>query len=307
MRTMSGQWSLWVVLAVVVLQLLPPLCESWTCPRQTAFATMRRITWTLKSTSQSTAEKVDVIQLEKLPRHVAYIVDGNGRWASRQSLPRHEGHSRGANTTIAILQDTIALGIPFITLYLFSTENWSRPTTEVKHIFQLLREHLTVMRQFLLDQRIDVKVIGQIDRLPLELQQLLNFVGYKPNSSSGSRAKTVVTLALSYGGRDDLLKAVRDIASDVERKKMSPQDITEDMLSSYLSLGRNQIPDPDLIIRTSGEKRISNFLLWQSAYSEFETTSTLWPDFSTDENRQILFNFTKRERRFGKLPTHPIQ
>jgi undecaprenyl diphosphate synthase len=227
---------------------------------------------------------------------VAFIVDGNGRWAVEQGLPRFEGHSKGANTTVEVAKHLFSSGVSVLTFYLFSTENWSRPPMEVANIMSLLEKYLVDVSAYLLENKIRLNVIGQLDRLPGSSQALIKALemsteGFIKDEEGGK----TLCLALSYGGRDDIVNACKKINAS----GLSPDDISEETFNSYLSLGSRDIPDPDLVIRTSGEQRLSNFLLWQSAYSEFVYLDTLWPDLTVDECCKVLREYGSRERRFG--------
>ena len=232
-----------------------------------------------------------VILLE-LPKHVAYIVDGNGRWASRLAnstdsrIDRSFGHTVGANVTVNIVKKTFELGVSFVTVFLFSTENWSRPSQEVQNIIHLLDKYLIDFSAYLKKEKIQLRVIGQKNRFPLHTQHLLDTVGYQSDSSleQGTESRRILCLALSYGGRDDIVDSCRLLASLAANGKISPNEIDEQMFAKYTQLGRSGIPDPDLLVRTSGERRLSNFLLWNCAYTEFESVPCLC------ENQIILKN-----------------
>lgn len=235
-----------------------------------------------------------------IPRHVAFIVDGNGRWAARQGLDRHHGHAAGATKTVDIAKRSFALGVQVVTLYLFSTENWSRPRGEVESIMTLLERYLLDVASYLRDNDIRLCVIGQLHRLPASCQLLIQQLSVASSATSGAPTASVqrtLCLALSYGGRDELVQVVRDMASNTA---LRPHEITESLVSQYTATGRLGIPDPDLVIRTSGETRLSNFLLWQSAYSELLFVDRLWPDWSAEEAELAILGFARRERRFGK-------
>lgn len=205
-------------------------------------------------------------------QHVGFIVDGNGRWAQQRNLPRANGHSQGANVTFEIVKASFEASIPYISLYLFSTENWSRPNYEIQHIFELLNEYLVKYVNFFITHKIQVVTIGQIDKLPALSQRIVNEVVAKTASfATSTSGRKVLCLALSYGGRNDILTALESIASN---PFTSTLPLTEELIERHLSLGRLDLPCPDLIIRTSGEKRLSNFFLWQAAYSELEFTDT---------------------------------
>jgi undecaprenyl diphosphate synthase len=202
-------------------------------------------------------------EMSNIPKHVAYIVDGNGRWASERGLARSIGHQHGANKTVEIVKASFELGVETITLYLFSTENWKRPMDEIQHIMLLLENYLQDFSTFLSENRIKLRVIGQTNRLPASIQKLIHSVGYQGTAIDHNIR--VLCLAISYGGRDDIIQTCQRLMLS----SVDPIQLTEEIFHKYTSTGLNGISDPDLIIRTSGEFRLSNFLLWQSAYAEF--------------------------------------
>lgn len=225
-----------------------------------------------------------------MPAHIAVIMDGNGRWARRRGLSRSEGHRAGTRTAKAIVTRCRELGVRHLTLYTFSRENWSRPKDEVGLIFDLLVEYLKGELASLLEQDIRLKVLGELSDLPFVARQALSHVMEKT-----ARCKTMtLNLALNYSGREEILRAARALAA----KGVNPRDITEDSFAAELYTAGQ--PDPDLIIRTSGEYRLSNYLLFQAAYAEFYFTDTLWPDFDAAELERALDDYGRRQRRFGK-------
>lgn len=230
----------------------------------------------------------------KLPVHVGMIMDGNGRWAKKRNLPRIAGHREGAKTVRMAVKTSGELGIKVLTLYAFSTENWKRPKEEVNFLMNLLVEYLVKEIDELQQENVRICSIGNVTDLPKKALETLKNAEKKTVNNKGLQ----LNLALSYGGRDEIVRSFRNIAYKVKDGLISPEDIDHDLINEYLDT-KNQ-PDPDLIIRTSGEMRLSNFLLWQGAYSELWFTDTLWPDFSKEEYLQALENFTKRQRRFGK-------
>lgn len=229
-----------------------------------------------------------------VPQHIAVIMDGNGRWAQQRGLPRTEGHRAGAQAVRGIVTECRTLGIPYLTLYTFSRENWSRPREEVSTLFSLLVEFLTQEVPSLEKQNIQLNVLGDMDALPLPARTALRH-GMQRTAPSANRP-TVMTLnlALNYGGRDEILRAARSLVADGLR----PEEVTEAAFRQRLYTGAQ--PDPDFVIRTSGEVRISNYLLFQCAYSEFYFCDTLWPDFTPEVLHQALDNYAARSRRFGK-------
>jgi undecaprenyl diphosphate synthase len=231
----------------------------------------------------------------RLPAHVAIIMDGNGRWAKQRLLSRIKGHEKGAEAVRMTVRTCRELGIPFLTLYAFSTENWQRPKTEVNALMGLLRRFLEAELRELLKNGIRLHVIGRRERLPENVQKALAAAVNDTRHNSALQ----LNLALSYGGRDEITRAAQSLAAEVQAGRMRPADITEELLSARLDTAG--IPDPDLLIRTGGDMRVSNFLLWQLAYTEIFVTPTLWPDFTPELFQQILNDFQSRERRFGRV------
>lgn len=248
---------------------------------------------------KQTPEDIDlqkkIIQSGTIPQHIAIIMDGNGRWAQKKGNIRLHGHKAGVESVRDITESCAQLGVKYLTLYAFSTENWNRPSAEVNGLMKLLVQALRDEADRLIRNDIQLVTIGQIERLPEKCQTQLQEV----KELTKSKERMQLCLALSYSGRWDITEAVRHIAEDVAAGKVVPDEINDHLISSYLSTAR--IPDPDLIIRTSGEFRISNFLLWQLAYSELYITETYWPDFRRDELYQAITSFQKRDRRFGKV------
>ena len=232
---------------------------------------------------------------ESLPKHVAVIMDGNGRWAEKHAFPRVRGHRKGAESVRTIVTLCRKLGIGYLTLYAFSEENWKRPRHEVNALMKLLGSFLKRELKEMKENGIRLNVIGRPEKLPATTRKVLQDTIRE--TSHGSNM--VLTLALSYGGRQEILDAVRGLARKVQNGVMDPSDISEDQFSG--SLYTSGMPDPDLLIRTSGEYRISNFLLWQISYSEIYITPTLWPDFGEAEFLKALSEYQKRDRRFGAV------
>jgi len=220
-------------------------------------------------------------------------MDGNGRWAEQRQLPRIFGHRQGVETVRAVVKECRALGIPHLTLYAFSSENWGRPPAEVAALMELLGMFLAQELGTLMTEDIRLRVIGNTALLPAEVRQVLE----DTIARTAGNNRLVLTLALSYGARDEILRAVRQFVSEAEEGRLSAADIDEQRIAAALDTAG--LPDPDLLIRTSGEMRISNFLLWQLAYAELYFTEVLWPDFSAVELRRALDDFSARERRFG--------
>ena len=231
----------------------------------------------------------------EIPKHIAIIMDGNGRWAKKRGLPRVAGHKRGVDTVKEIVEACAEIGVKFLTLYTFSTENWKRPKDEVSTLMRLLLNSLRNRVNELNDNDIRLTTIGNIDALPVAVRKQLEFDIERTKNNT----KMVLNLALSYSGRWELLEAIKQISNSAVQGKIKSKDIDEKIVSSFLTT--KDIPDPDLVIRTSGEFRVSNFLLWQIAYSEFIITETLWPDFSKFDLYDAIKIFQKRERRFGKV------
>ncbi len=233
------------------------------------------------------------IDKEKLPHHVAIIMDGNGRWAKKKLLNRISGHLKGVDAVREVVTACRELGIKILTLYAFSTENWKRPKDEVAALMGLLKEYLAKEGEEMLKNNIRLRAIGKIEDLPWDVQQTLRETIKKTERCDG----LVLNLALSYGGRSEIVHAVQRLLFDCQQGKIKPEEITFQRFSEYL--WTRGIPDPDLLIRTSGEFRISNFLLWQMAYTEIYVTETLWPDFDRAELLKAIADYQSRERRFG--------
>jgi len=235
------------------------------------------------------------LDLTRLPRHVAIIMDGNGRWAQRRGLTRMEGHKRGKDSVRAVVETSRRLGIEYLSLFAFSTENWARPRREVEALMRLLRRYLRTELQRMMKNEVRLLAIGDLKRLPPTLQHELQAT----IDATRHNQRLTVLLAVSYGGQEDILQAARALAQAVREGRLRPGDITEQIFRTHLSTAG--IPDPDLLIRTSGEMRLSNFFLWQSAYTEIYVTNTLWPDFREPEYLTALAHYQQRERRFGRV------
>ena len=225
----------------------------------------------------------------KIPKHIAIIMDGNGRWAKRKGLPRIMGHYRGAEVAEDTVKSCADLGVRYLTLFAFSTENWKRPKEEVELLFELLRNYLTQKREELIREGIRLKFIGRRDRIGKELRHLME----KLERETAENYRITVVLAVDYGGRDDILRAVNNVI------KLELGHVDEETFSRLLDLGG--IPDPDLMIRTAGEKRVSNFLLWNLAYTELYFTEVCWPDFTRDELLKAIEDYSRRKRKFGRV------
>jgi undecaprenyl diphosphate synthase len=232
---------------------------------------------------------------ERLPQHVAVIMDGNGRWARQRGLPRIEGHRRGVKSVRAVIEESCRLGLGQLTLYCLSVENWKRPQDELDFLMTLLREYLIAERAEIMEQNIRFTTIGRRDELPREVLTEIDENVRVSRDNTGM----VLCLAINYGGRTELVDACRTLAGQVRRGQMDPDDIDETMVGEALYTGG--MPDPDLLIRTAGEMRVSNFLLWQISYAELWVTEKCWPDFDAELLRQALRDYAGRTRRFGGL------
>jgi undecaprenyl diphosphate synthase len=235
------------------------------------------------------------IDFARLPRHVAVIMDGNGRWAKLRHKPRVEGHRAGIASVRDVVETSARLGLQVLTLYAFSVENWKRPQSEVTTLMGLLKRYLRSELDTLLRNNIRFRVIGRMEELPPDVQDEL----HRGMEKTADRAGLLFNIALNYGGRTEITDAVRRLAADVAAGRREPRAIDEDTLSSYLYTAG--LPDPDLLIRTSGEMRVSNFLLWQIAYAEIWVTDVLWPDFRRKHLLQAVADYQKRERRYGGI------
>lgn len=240
------------------------------------------------------------IDFNKLPQHIAIIMDGNGRWAQKHAIGRIRGHQKGAQAVRTTVKTCREIGIQYLTLYAFSVENWERPTKEVEALMFLLDEYLTKETEEMQKQGIRLTTIGDIDRLNQSVKRKL----LQAKESTARNDKMVLNLALSYGSKDEIILAVKKLIQDHQSGKIDMNEINKDTFSRYLYTAG--MPDPDLLIRTSGEYRISNFLLWQIAYAELYFTNVLWPDFSRDELFKAIASYQNRERRFG-LTSEQIQ
>lgn len=234
------------------------------------------------------------IRQESLPKHIAVIMDGNGRWAKKKGAARVFGHKNAIKAVRDVTEGSAELGVKYLTLYAFSTENWNRPKLEVTALMELLISTLSSEIKTLMDNDIRLESIGDKDSLPKKCQNELNEAIAK---TSGNKRMTLI-LALSYSGRWDIAQATKRIALDVEAGKLKAESINQETIDNYLVT--SGVPDPELLIRTSGEQRISNFLLWQMAYTEFFITETLWPDFRKEHLYEAIVSYQERERRFGK-------
>ncbi|GAA0122101.1 MAG: isoprenyl transferase [Clostridium argentinense] len=239
-------------------------------------------------------EKEEItLDLERIPVHIAIIMDGNGRWANQKGLPRVMGHREGMKSIRRIVDECNSLGVKFLTLYAFSTENWKRPKDEVSALMNLIVEFLNKELEDLHKNNVIFRTIGDITKLPQICQDTIENAKIKTKNNTG----LTLNIALNYGGRDEIILAVKEICSEVKDEKLSISSINEELFSSYLYT--DGMPDPDLIIRPSGEQRLSNYLLWQSAYAEFWYSDINWPDFKEEDLHRAIADFQNRDRRFG--------
>lgn len=230
-----------------------------------------------------------------VPQHIAIIMDGNGRWAKKKGLPRNAGHTAGAKNVENICLAAKRLGVKYLTLYAFSTENWSRPQTEVKALMKLLSGYLDKCIQTAHENRMHIRVIGDISRLEPKFQEQI----LEAERVSSVYEDLNLTIAINYGSRDEMLRAMQKMCADVKADNLQPEELSEELFSGYLDT--RELPDPDLLIRTSGEQRLSNYLLWQLAYSEFYFTEVSWPDFSEKELKEAIDAYENRDRRYGGI------
>ena len=242
-------------------------------------------------------QSVEELKIPELsiPAHVGIIMDGNGRWASQRRLPRSAGHKAGANNFRTITRYASRVGVKYLTVYAFSTENWSRPAEEVNALMTLFKEYLEEALRDFMEENIRVRFIGDVSAFSPELRALIDEV----EEASAGKTGMVLNLAMNYGGRAELVRAARRFAEDVKNGEKAPEELSEEELSRYLYTAGQ--PDPDLIIRPSGEQRLSNFLLWQSAYAEFVYFDILWPDFRPEDFLEALRIYSRRQRRFGNV------
>ncbi len=231
----------------------------------------------------------------KMPRHVAIILDGNGRWAKAKGMPRNYGHVEGAKTVEKICEEAYRMGIQYLTVYAFSTENWNRPKDEVDALMKLLRSYMKTCLKTAEKNRMCVRVIGEKSRLDEDIRTRIEELEEATKHNDGLHFQ----IAINYGGRDEIARAARRIAERVAKGELRPEDVTEEILNDHLDTAG--IPDPDLLIRTCGEQRISNFLLWQLAYTEFYFTPVAWPDFTKEELVKAVEAYNRRDRKYGGL------
>lgn len=231
----------------------------------------------------------------RVPEHVAIILDGNGRWAKKRFLPRNMGHAQGSKTVERIIEDAFDMGIKYLTVYAFSTENWRRPKDEVDALMKLLRDYLKTCIKRANKNNMRVRVIGDVTGLSEDLREKIEQLEESSKGNTGIN----FTIALNYGSRDEMIRAMKKMAGDLLAGTLKKEEITEDLFAGYLDT--KGLPEPDLMIRTSGEQRLSNFMLWQLAYTEFYFTDVLWPDFNKKELKKAVEYYNGRERRFGGI------
>ncbi|QFT88897.1 Ditrans,polycis-undecaprenyl-diphosphate synthase ((2E,6E)-farnesyl-diphosphate specific) [Bacillus sp. THAF10] len=250
--------------------------------------------WRGKETSKSFSLKEEILK-HPIPEHIAIIMDGNGRWAKKRALPRVAGHHEGMKTVRKVTKAANSLGVKVLTMYAFSTENWKRPKLEVDFLMKLPEEFLGTFLPELMEENVQVRLMGNKNDLPEHTLRAVENAMEKTKDNTG----LILNFALNYGARDEILRAVKDVAVDLKEGKISSDQLTEEMFGEYLF--SNLLPDPDLLIRTSGEIRLSNFMLWQLAYAEFYFTDVLWPDFDEQNLYEAINSFQTRGRRFGGI------
>ena len=230
-----------------------------------------------------------------IPNHVAIILDGNGRWAKKRMMPRQYGHAKGAQVVEQICEDAWNMGIQSLTVYAFSTENWNRPDSEVKILMDIFSKYMVDKLQKVGQKNMKIRFIGERSRLDKAMIEKIENLEESTKDNTGLN----FTVALNYGSRDEMVRAMRKMAAEIKEGKLEPEDITEEKYNTYLDTA--ELPDPDLLIRTSGEQRLSNYLLWQLAYTEFYFTDVMWPDFNKEELAKAVEWYANRDRRYGKV------
>lgn len=239
--------------------------------------------------------KEELPSVSKVPAHVAIIMDGNGRWASKRNLPRIAGHKEGLDTVQEIVRTAVKCNIEILTLYAFSTENWKRPSAEVDFLMRLPKEFLHIYLPELMEKNVRIETLGEFDALPAHTKKAIIYAKEKTKNNDG----LILNFALNYGSRNEIVQAMKHMLADLDANDMDESEIDEQMFSKYLYT--NGLKDPDLLIRTSGEQRLSNFLLWQLAYTEFWFTDVLWPDFNEEVFMEALTDYESRKRRYGGI------
>lgn len=237
--------------------------------------------------------KNELFDMNKLPQHLAIIMDGNGRWAKKKGLPRSIGHREGAKVVKRVIADCLDFNIPILTLFAFSTENWKRPKNEITYLLKLLERVLSKEKAYLIKNNIKINFIGRLNDLPNTLNDKMNEL----RESTKGNNKLILNIAVNYGGRAEIIDAINSIILKIDNKKLNIEEINEDTIRD--NLYTHNLPDPDLLIRTADEMRISNFMIWQIAYTEFWVTPVLWPDFNKNNLIEAIINFQKRVRKYG--------
>ncbi|HCL90617.1 MAG TPA: isoprenyl transferase [Candidatus Atribacteria bacterium] len=237
--------------------------------------------------------KNELFDKNKLPQHLAIIMDGNGRWAEKKGLPRSAGHREGAKTVKRVITSCLNLNIPILTLFAFSTENWKRPKNEINYLLKLFERVLNKEKENLIKNNIKIKFIGRLNELPDSLNKTMNEL----SKSTRKNNKLILNIAINYGGRAEIVDAFKSIALKIVENKINIKEINENIIGD--NLYTRNLPDPDLLIRTAGEMRVSNFMIWQVAYTEFWVTPIFWPDFSENNLIEAIINFQKRVRKYG--------
>ena len=246
-------------------------------------------------TQNNERRKDDMEDNKKIPQHIAIILDGNGRWAKKRHMPRNMGHAQGSKAVEKVCEDAYKMGVKYLTVYAFSTENWSRPQDEVDALMNLLRGYMKDCIKISKKNNMRVRIIGDKSRLANDIQESIAALEEASKDNTGLNFQ----VAINYGGRDELVRAVKKVSIKVATGELTADEITDEVIANHLDTAG--IPDPDLLIRTSGEQRISNFLLWQLSYSEFYFPDVLWPDFSTEDLEKAIEFYNSRERKFGGL------
>lgn len=249
--------------------------------------------WNILKKKKKNDDTEFILDMSKIPQHIAIIMDGNGRWAKQRNLPRTLGHKAGVEAIRNVVKECNSLGVKYLTLYAFSTENWKRPAEEVNALMKLLVEYLKMEFNELNSNGVVINSIGDLSKLPLICQKELEIAYENSKNNKG----LILNLALNYGGRNEIIGAMKNIYSEIKAGKISESDLNESLIANHLYT--KGIPDPEIIIRPSGEQRLSNFLLWQSAYSEFWYSDIYWPDFGAKELQHAIYDYQKRDRRFG--------
>lgn len=237
--------------------------------------------------------KNELFNMSKLPQHLAIIMDGNGRWAKKKGLPRSMGHREGAKAVKRVIANCLDFNIPILTLFAFSTENWKRPKNEITYLLKLFERVLSKEKAYLIKNNIKINFIGRLNELPNPLNDKINEL----RESTKKNNKLILNIAVNYGGRAEIVDAINSIILKIDKKNINIEDVNEDTVRD--NLYTYNLPDPDLLIRTAGEMRISNFMIWQIAYSEFWVTPVLWPDFDKNNLVEAIINFQKRVRKYG--------